>query len=178
MSCNHIVILLCTSCAYFCHMGLNDLYVFVWEAIAVMTLVLEPSSPTLSWFVRSDLTLGQETWFWRPLSVSQAVICQPARRRRPRGLTHAAHVSSVTEASAHSPFLTPVLSVVPRSTPRGTFCWQPWRSTTRWEGMKSQPPWARPTTPPPWCSTTRGSSTGSRAGRASRAASAWTGTHI
>lgn len=159
----HIVILLCTTCTSgFCHTALNDLFVFVWEETAVMTLVLEPSSSTLSWFVRSDLTLGQETCFWRPLSISRAVIRQPARRCRPRGLTRASHVSSVTEASARSPFLTPPLSVVPRSTPRGTFCWQPWRSTTRWEGMRSQPPWARLTTLPPWCSTTQVSSTGSR----------------
>lgn len=94
------------------------------------------------------------------------------------GLTHAAHVSSVSQTSAHSPFLNLLLSVVSRSTPRGTFCWQPWRSTTRWEAMKSQPRWARLTTPPPWCSTTRGSSTGSRVGSATHAASAWTGTHI
>ena len=159
-------------------MGLYDLFVSVWEEISVMTLVLEPSSPTLSWFVRSDLTFGQETDFWRLRSVSQAVIYQPTRSSRPRGLTHAAHVSSVIEASAHSQFLTGLLSVVPRSTLRGTFCWQPWRSTTRWVGMRSQPPWVRLTTLPQWCLTTPGSSTGSRVGRRSRAASAWTGTHI
>lgn len=91
-------------CLYFCHIGLNDLWMFLcWGAVAVMTLILEPSSPTLSWFERSDLTLGQESCFWRPLSVSPAVICQPAGRRRPRGLTRAAHVSSVTQASALQP---------------------------------------------------------------------------
>lgn len=168
------VVLLCTYCA---SVGLNDLYVDVWEAVAAMTPVLESPGPTLSWFVRSDLTLGQETWFWRPLSFSQVAICQPARRRRPRGLTHAAHVSSVTETSAHSPFLTALLSVASRSTPRGTFCWQPWRSTTKSGGTRLQRPWARSTTPPPWCSTTQASSTGSPAWRGSQAGSAWTGTH-
>lgn len=75
-------------------------------------------------------------------------------------------------------FITPLPSVVPRSIPRGIFCWQPWRSTTRWEVMRLPPPWVRLTTPPPWCLTTLGSSTGSRAHRRIQAASAWTGTHI
>lgn len=164
-------------CVHCASVGLNDLYVDVWEAVAAMTPVLESPGPTLSWFVRSDLTLGQETWFRRPLSFSQVAICQPARRRRPRGLTHAAHVSSVTETSAHSPFLTALLSVASRSTPRGTFCWQPWRSTTKSGGTRSQRPWARSTTPPPRCSTTQASSTGSPAWRGIRVGSAWTGTH-
>lgn len=69
---------------------------------AVMTLVFEASNPTLIWFVRSDLTLGQETWFWRPFSVSQAVICQPAGRR----LAYAARVISHRTVSMQPTFNT------------------------------------------------------------------------
>lgn len=86
-------------------------------------------------------------------------------------LTHSAH------ALIEAHFLTSLLSLPPRPTLRGIFCWRLWRSTTRWGQTRLQPPWARSTTLPPRCLTTRGSSTGSRVWRERPAASAWTGTH-
>lgn len=127
------------------------------------------STPIWRWFVWSDLSLRQQTRLWRPRSPPTAAIPQPVRKQ-PRARR--------TCAISHwSPFfnLAPVSPA--RPTPRGTFCWRPWRSTTRWGQTKSPPRWARSTTLLPPRSTTRASSTGRRARRESPAASAWTGTH-
>lgn len=154
-----------------CHWYIN-VYMLVTRVRDLSLARGSCQSSTTAWsrFVWRNLSLGVETWLWRSLSFSHD--CNPSA-----GLEAASRTAPVCNHSSEPIFLISLLSLPPRLTPRGTFCWRLWRSTTRWGQMRLQPPWARSTTLLLWCSTTRGFSTGRRAQQERPAASAWTGTH-